>query len=226
MKAIFIDIDNTILSFDEYVKNTMQTGFKKYGLKLFEPQMQSVFNKINNRLWKMIEDKQLTFEELSKIRWNTIFDALEIDFDGVVFEKYFRDSLYDSAIPVDGAYDMLDYLKGKYVLCAASNGPFEQQIHRLKLANMHKYFDCICISERAGAAKPSEKFFDYAFEKLNEGRKDIISPNESVIIGDSLTSDIEGGIRYGMKTCLYSKKLKNTNADWEISRLEQIKDIL
>ena len=54
MKAIFIDIDNTILSFDEYVKNTMQTGFKKYGLKLFEPQMQSVFNKINNRLWKMI----------------------------------------------------------------------------------------------------------------------------------------------------------------------------
>ncbi len=205
LKAIFIDVDNTLLSFDEYVKQTMKQGFAHFGLKTYEPWMYDKFTQVNNGLWRQIEDATLTFAELTKIRWNRVFEVLGIDFDGLVFEKYFRGALYDSAIPEEGAYDLLDALKEDYILCAASNGPYEQQLHRLEIAGMRDAFDDVFISEKVGASKPSEKFFDYAFAELNAGRAEQIAPQESMMIGDSLTSDIRGGQLYGMQTCLYRR---------------------
>lgn len=86
------------------------------------------------------------------------FHSLHISFDGIVFEDYFRKAIYDSAIPIDGAYDMLSYLKEKYVLCAASNGPYAQQLHRLEIADMRKYFSYIFVSEKVGVSKPATGF--------------------------------------------------------------------
>ena len=60
-----------------------------------------------------------------------VFAALGIDFDGPVFEKYFRAAIHESAIPVPGAHELLEALRGRYLLAAASNGPYEQQLHRL-----------------------------------------------------------------------------------------------
>lgn len=100
MKAVFIDIDNTLLSFSEYVKHTMQTGFEHFGLKRYESYMYDVFTEENNKLWHRIEQGTLVFSELEKVRWNIIFARLGIEFDGTVFEKYFRRALYDSAIPM------------------------------------------------------------------------------------------------------------------------------
>ena len=203
LKAIFIDIDNTLLSFDEYVKQTMREGFAHFGLKAYEPWMYDKFTQVNNGLWRQIEDATLTFGELTKIRWNRVFEELGIDFDGPVFETYFRGALYDSAIPEEGAYELLDALKENYLLCAASNGPYEQQVHRLEVAGMKRFFDYIFISEKLGASKPSEEFFRCAFAELNSGREEAIMPADTIIIGDSLTSDIDGGRNYGMKTCFY-----------------------
>ena len=70
---------------------------------------------------------------------------------------------------------------------------------------MKPYFDYFFISERAGAAKPSREFFDYAFHELNGNRPNPILPQETLIIGDSLSSDIAGGLQYGMKTCYYRR---------------------
>ena len=102
IKAVLLDIDNTLFSFDGYVQYSMKHGFEKYGLRLFEDWMPSVFHRINNELWGRIEKGTLTFEELGKIRWNLVFRELGIVFDGVVFEQYFRKELFWSAIPEDG----------------------------------------------------------------------------------------------------------------------------
>ena len=224
MNVIFMDIDNTLLDFDECVRRTMQTGFAHFGLKAYEPYMYDVFTRENNALWHRIELGTLTLEELQKIRWSNIFHTLGISFDGIVFEKYFRDSLFHSAIPVDGAYDMLSYLHEKYVLCAASNGPYAQQIHRLELADMKKYFSHFFISEKIGASKPSADFFDYAFRELGN-----ISPADAVIIGDSLTSDMEGGLCSGMKTCFYRRNPQTpvpAGINWVIDNLRDVRKIL
>ena len=123
MKAIFIDIDNTLLDFDEYVRTTMAEGFAHFGLPAYRPEMYHTFTAENNKLWRRIEEGTLTFEELQKIRWSRIFDALGIAFDGPTFEHYFRTAIYDSAIPVPGAVPLLQSLSRHSILCAASNGP-------------------------------------------------------------------------------------------------------
>lgn len=230
IKVIFIDIDNTILSFDEYVKLTMREGFRHFGLKEYEDWMFGEFLEINAKLWRQIEKKEITFEELGQIRWNMVFEKLDIDFDGVVFEQYFRDCLRESAIPVEGAYEMLDYLSKKYTLCAASNGPSNQQINRLRIGKMLAYFESVYVSEGVGASKPSRKFFEYAFKDLESKMGEKIKPDEALIIGDSITADIIGGADFGMKTCWYNRHKaqlpKKVEPDFVIERLEEVKNIL
>ena len=229
MKLVFIDIDNTLLDFDECVKQAMQSGLQKYGLKKYENYMFDVFTKTNNKLWQEIERGKLSLENLEDLRWNSIFDEIGVAFDGREFEKYFREFLFESAIPIAGAHELLDYLKSKYVLCAASNGPYEQQLHRLELANMKGYFSQIFVSEKIGASKPSEVFFKKAFDILYNNSEEHFSAEDSIIIGDSLSSDIAGGKQYGMKTCLFSRNKdfkEHEAADYTIESLEQIKDLL
>lgn len=226
LKAVFVDIDNTLLSFDEYVRQTMKSGFEHFGLKPYEPYMYDIFEKENNALWQKIEQGTLTFPELQKVRWNLVFEKLEISFDGPVFEKYFRKALHESAIEEPGAREMLAYLKSKYILCVASNGPYEQQVHRLELADMRKYFDYVFVSEKIGVSKPAREFFETAFEQLNENRTEKISSAETMIIGDSLTSDMAGGLQYGMKTCYYRRNSERAMPDQKMGRIDFVIDHL
>lgn len=209
MKAIFIDVDNTLLDFDEYTKYILEKGFSDFSLGKFDLSMLDIFHEVNNQLWRQIEKGEISMPELQKVRFQRFFDKLGIEFDGVKFGKYYKDNLFESAIVVPHAYEMLEYLSKKYILCVASNGPYEQQLHRLKIANMDKCFKYFFISEKLGHSKPSKEFFSGAFKELNEEQQ--ILPEETCIIGDSLTSDMAGGRDFGMKTCFYNKKSIDTD---------------
>ena len=230
IKVVFIDIDNTILSFSGYVKESMRDGFSFYGLGTYTDDMFPVFERINNSLWEQLEKGTLSFEELVKCRWNLIFKELGIDFDGTVFEEYFQDKLFCSAIPEEGAEDLLRYLSSKYTLCVASNGPYEQQMNRLRIGNMSEFFSYFFISSQIGAQKPGRQFFDRCFSILREAEFPDLTPEEVIIIGDSITSDISGGHEYGMRTCLYQKDERPDSdiscADHVVNSLAEIKNIL
>ena len=229
IKAILIDVDNTLLDFDECVKAALRDGFAHFGLPPYREEMFPIFTRINNKLWHQIELGELTREELMKIRFDQVFEALGIDFDGVTFEDYFRQYLFDSAIHVDGALDLLQYLAGKYTVCAASNGPYQQQIHRLKNGGMYPYMAHCFISEQVGAEKPSAAFFDRCFETMRRDQPDL-QPAEVLMIGDSLTADMAGGIAYGMPTCWYSRDGKTVPDDMAVDHvvktLNEIKNIV
>ena len=207
-----MDIDDTIYNFSAFVKKTMKDGFEKYGLPPYSDEMFSVFNKVNNILWRSIEQKELTLQELSKIRWNTIFKEIGISFDGGLFEDYFCKELYRSAILEPHALELIRYLKGKYIMCVASNGPYEQQSNRLKVGGIESFFSHTFISSTIGAKKPDKAFFDYCFMELCKVGYENLMPEETIIIGDSIISDIAGGRNYGMKTCLYTRGQKCDSA--------------
>ena len=230
IKVVMIDIDNTLLSFSGYVKEAMREGFAFFGLKPYSEDMFPVFEKINDSLWRQLEQGKLTFDELVKCRWNLIFKELEIDFDGRIFEEYFQKQLFYSAVPEDGAEELLEYLSRKYTLCVASNGPYEQQMNRLTVGKMRDYFTYCFISSQIGAQKPSREFFDRCFSILRDAEFSELAPEEVIIIGDSISSDISGGIDYGMRTCLYQKNAmharSNTGADYVVNSLSEIKTIL
>ena len=230
LKVILFDIDNTLLSFDKYVKESMKNGFEKFEIGIYEDEMFDVFNKINTYLWQEIEKGNIDFKELQKKRWKMIFECLGITADGESFEKYFRQCLFESAIPVDGAMELLQYLKGKYILCVASNGPYPQQVNRLKLSGMLPYFYDLFISEEIGSSKPSESFFKTCIERLNLKLEQEIQPSEIMIIGDSLSADMAGGIRFGLQTCFYNPSQKSIPCEmklnYHVASLIDIKNIL
>lgn len=230
LKVILFDIDNTILSFDEYVKESMKNGFKKFGICAYKDEMFDVFNQVNNRLWHAIEKGELSFEKLQKIRWNMIFERLGVSSDGEAFEKYFREYLFESAIPIDGVMELLKYLYEKYTLCVASNGPYLQQVNRLKVGGMLPYFTDLFISEEMGCSKPSEEFFATCIDRLNSKLEEKILPCEIMIIGDSLSSDMLGGMKFGMQTCFYNPNNKpipcEMNLNYNVTSLKEIKDII
>ncbi len=228
VKAVFIDVDNTLLNFEAYVQQAMEEGFAHYGLKKYESWMFDCFTTENDKLWIALERKELTLPELMDRRWNIIFDKLGIDFDGHVFEAYFRKEIWNSAIPEEGAMELLQSLHGRYILCAASNGPYEQQIHRLELGNMLSMFSFCFISEKLGVSKPAPEFFEKSFALLNADREEKILPGQTMIVGDSTTSDMAGGMAYGMQTCLYLRgrehadPAKTEGVDFVVRKLEEI----
>lgn len=222
IKAVFIDIDGTLLDFEACVEESMRIGLTENGIE-YKPEMLETFHRINNGLWRDLEQGKLTFEKLLEIRWATIFEALEIKLDGPEFEKYFRKRLHESAIPMEGSCEMLEYLSGKYRLFAASNGPHEQQVQRMEKAGMAKYFEEIFTSGKIGAEKPSADFFAYCFENVGD-----VEPEESAMLGDSLTSDMKGGFDFGMKTVWFNLNGKEA-PEWidnEIKSLDEVKNIL
>ncbi|MGN1042140.1 MAG: HAD-IA family hydrolase, partial [Christensenellales bacterium] len=101
---------------------------------------------------------------------------------------------------LDGAEEGVKYLKGKYRLYIVTNGIKHTQENRIEKSGLIRYADGVFISEAVGAGKPSKEYFDYVFDFTGADRK------SSVIMGDSLTSDIKGGINAGIRTIWFNSK--------------------
>ena len=229
IRVVFLDIDDTLLSFRGYTRVTITEGFRHFGLPAVTDDTLATFYRENDALWERIERGDLTFEGLQEVRWNRVFRALGIAFDGPTFERYFRDALFTSAIPEPGAQEVVAYLAGRYTLCAASNGPFEQQQNRLRLAGMLPHFSQLFVSSAIGASKPSRDYFEACFAALRQTMPDL-QPHETIMVGNSMSADIAGGRAYGMQTCLYTMGAPVTavpdGADYAVRDLTDLKELL
>ncbi len=184
----------------------------------------AVFTAVNNFLWSQIEARKLTRDELHKIRWQMIFDELEIRADGEAFEERFVEYLFNSCVPVEGAHSLLEYLSERYKVFAASNASLDQQKNRLGKADMLKYMSGLFVSGDIGFPKPSKEFFDACFERLGSPPR-----SEVILIGDSPAADIIGGHAFGITTCWLNRggeSAADVPADYTVSSLAQIKGIL
>ena len=223
VKAVFIDIDNTLLDFNKCAELSMRKCFEKFGLQ-FTNEIFPTFKRINDGLWRDIEKKTLTRDELHEIRWNIIFRELKIDFDGKVMEKQFLENLNYSVVPVDGAEEILAYLSSKYEVYTVSNAPLEQQKKRLKASGFDKYLKKAFISQEIGYDKPDKRFFDACFKEASHLKVDDV-----ILIGDSISADILGGKNYGLKSVWFNfEKIigKTCVADFTINNLLEIKNLL
>ncbi len=225
IKAVFLDVDNTILDFNICAKESMKATFLDFGLR-FEEKMFPSFLEVNGHLWEEIEQNRLTREELYKIRWKLIFEKLQMEGpDPAEFDTVFRKYIGEVAVPIDGAYELLAYLSGKYVLCIASNASYARQVKRLTKANMMQYIKHLFTSEKIGHPKPEKAFFDACLTELGD-----VTPEECIVIGDSLTADIAGGIISGMQTIWYNHNHEETRAmikpDFTVNALGEIQNIL
>lgn len=199
-KYLLWDIDGTVLNFLASEAYAIRKLFKKYKIGECSDEMIKQYSEINLKYWQKLERNELTKPEILVERFREFFGIIGVN--TAIAEKFNKDyqiTLGDYIEFVDKAEEVLLSLKGKYILVAVTNGTKVAQEKKLQLSGLNKIFDAIFISENVGAEKPNKKYFDYVFEKLC-----VTNKKEVLLIGDSLTSDMKGGIVAGVDTCWFN----------------------
>ncbi len=224
IKTVFLDLDDTILDFHKAEAIAIKTTLTSFGLPNGE-EVISRYSEINRLCWERLERGEYTRDEVLINRFKFLFEELGCDTDAEEAKVEYEQRLSNSAYFIDGAIDLLERLYKKYDLYITSNGTKRVQEKRLLKSGITKYFKDIFISEDIGANKPDKLFFDRVFSKIPSFDRD-----SAIIVGDSLSSDIKGGINAGILTCHFNPKEKINESDikahYEINNLSGLDKIL
>lgn len=224
MEFLFIDLDDTVLDFHKAEKIALGKTFRFFGLEPTETVM-TRYKQINIAHWQMLERKELTRDQVVVGRFRQLFEEFGISVDPVQVANRYEDDLSVGHYFLPGAEDALKSLSQKYKLYLASNGTAKVQAGRLKSANISHYFEEIFVSQEIGANKPDRVYFDRCAERIPG-----YDPQKAMIVGDSLTSDIQGGINAGIKTVWVNPAHKShpehIAPDYQIESLSQLEALL
>lgn len=216
-RALFFDVDGTLLDFDASEREALSRLLVEKGLEPKEEYLKT-YHEMNDSFWKMLERAEITREELKATRFAKFFEAVGLqNVNGEENERY-QTYLTGSAIPLPDAEAVLCELGQRYPLYVVSNGTTSIQMGRLEKAGFLKYFTDIFLSEAVGYAKPDKRFFNVCLRKLPD-----VKPSEILLIGDSLSSDMAGGNNAGIDTCWYHPDGVNRNP--EIPVTYEIRDL-
>ena len=224
-RDILLDVDGTLLDFGAAEQVGIAAVLARYGFEADEERIR-LYHRINGAAWAAFERGEVTKERLVEERFETFFQELGKNVNGREAEDLYRSYLGQSAVLIDGAEDICRYLKERgYGLYVVTNGTSTTQYKRLALSGLDAYMDGIFVSEDAGSQKPQKEYFDYCFARIPQA-----DPSRMLLVGDSLTSDIKGGINAGVSTCWYNPaglpEREDIRPDRQIRRLEELKELL
>ncbi|MGX4687072.1 YjjG family noncanonical pyrimidine nucleotidase [Vagococcus sp. JNUCC 83] len=217
---IIFDIDNTLLDFSRSEYYALQKVFATYGV-VFNEKTFKQYKEINHDLWDQLEDGKISKDIVLKERFKRFFLANNIVVDGVLVDEQYRHFLEERNDVMGGSIDLLQQLKSNgYVIFAGTNGVGETQRKRLANAGITHLFDELYISEEVGFEKPDARFFDYIFN--DSQLKDL---SQVVMIGDSLSSDIEGANRVGIDSIWFSNGAETSEKTYTY-KVDALRDVL
>ena len=221
---LLIDLDNTILDFNAAERCAITRALTALGVPV-DDELLSRYHVINMRHWEMLEDGLLTREEVLVKRFEALYRERGVTADAFKTRRLYESMLAEGHWFVPGAQELLDALYGKYRLFICSNGVGSVQDGRIASAGIGPYFEDVFISERIGGNKPERAFFDACFARIPS-----FSREKTLIIGDSLSSDIRGGVNAGITTCWFNPQGRANpgpiRPDYEIGSLAEFPPLL
>lgn len=221
--SLFIDLDNTLLDFNKAESVAIREVLAENDLP-HDDKTVKTYSEINKSFWERFERKEITKDAIFIGRFEVFLKILGTDKSPQEIAKEYGKQLSMGYYTVKGAFPILDYLKSRgYKLYATTNGISFTQYRRIERSGLKPYFDKVFVSEDAKHQKPEKEYFDYVINNIAEKNK-----SNMLIVGDSQSSDILGGINAGIDTCWYNPngEKKKYFSRYEISSLEQLKDIL
>ena len=219
---VFLDADDTLLDFRKTERAAITESFSRFGLEPTDALI-ARYSAINQSCWERMERGEITRDRVLIERFERLFAETGADVDPYAFEDVYQYRLGRWSFLVEGAAELLEYLRPKYKLYIASNGVAATQDSRFRAAGLSPWFDAIFISERVGRHKPEKEYFDRCFAQIPGFRHD-----RAIIVGDSLSSDIQGGKNAGIDTCWLNidKEPATHKPTYEISDISELKNIL
>lgn len=222
--TLLLDMDGTFLDFEAAEHSAFTRAMEKHGFDAGEKNYR-LYSQINKGLWEAFERGEIDKPTLLYTRFCKLFEVLELSADGAAFEDEYQELLGEGHELIPGAGQTLEYLSTRYDLYVVTNGVERTQRSRLALSGIDVYMMDIFVSEAVGYQKPQKEFFKYCFSHIPQA-----DTQRMLIIGDSLTSDILGGVQAGIDTCWFNPGRKPARSDipvtMEIQRLDQLQGLL
>ena len=224
IKNIFLDLDDTILDFHRGEREAITDTLEHFGVKVTD-EVINRYRHFNRMCWEALERGEMKRDDVLTRRFELFFESVGERVSAREVQAYYEVRLSEGCYFIDGAERLLDELVGKYRLYITSNGTAFVQDRRIAKSGIARYFDGIFISERMGAHKPAAEFFDACFAAMEEPVRE-----QTLIIGDSLTSYILGGINAGIHTCHYTcgkdVEYSDIKPEYSARNLSQIPEII
>lgn len=238
-KVVLFDLDHTLWDFDRNSFETLTELYKQHELVqlggLSFSQFHQAFQSVNTHLWDLYDRGQLDRNVIRYQRFSLIFESISVRNEAIA-DKLSSDYLKLSPTKshlVDGAQEMLDYLKARYPLYLVTNGFTETQTTKARSGGIQDYFQSIVTSELAGHKKPAKEIFDYVLQLGG------FNHHDAIMIGDNLLTDITGAADSGIDTVHFNPNSPHAPAEgghataefeskitYKISKLAELKSIL
>ena len=221
---LLFDADGTLFDYDLAEDKALRGAYVEFGLA-YDLRHGEAYRRINRQVWLDFEQGKITAEALRVRRFALLFEAMGIAADAKGFSDRYLAHLARAGDLLPGAEEVLRRLHGHYRMVVITNGLKEVQRPRLSSSPIAGLFAALAVSDELGVAKPDPRFFETVFDQIGS------PPREKVlVIGDSLTSDIQGGNTYGLDTCWFNPLGKPVDpripARYEIRALPQLLDLL
>ena len=207
IEFLFLDLDDTILDFQKAEHIALSKTLRHFGIEPTDAVCRR-YSQINKAHWERLERKELTREQVLVGRFAQLFTELGVQADAPAAAELYAENLGIGHYFLPGAREAVESLSKKYKLYIASNGTVSVQSGRLKSADISHFFRDIFFSQAMGYEKPDVRFFENAFARIPG-----FDPERTMIVGDSLTSDILGGINAGIRTCWINPAHKDGRPD-------------
>lgn len=199
---VLLDADMTIWDFEASEKLALKDTVEFIGGEM-TPEVAAFYHEVNSALWQAFDRKQVTKEELSDRRFARLLEYLGKQGDPLALNRYYQSRLGEHSIMLPGAEQMCRTLAERCTLYILTNGMHVAQVGRFEKSPVKQYIRDMFISEDLGCQKPDREFFEKVFSAIGLQDK-----SRAVMVGDSLTSDIQGGINGGVDTIWYNPKGK------------------
>jgi 2-haloacid dehalogenase len=219
---LLFDADDTLFDYPKAEADALRSTFEHFG-QVYRSGYLQIYHVFNQQVWREFERGETTPQELRFKRFRLLFDEIHAPLDPQDFSPRYLENLARASDLLPGAAEVLQALSGRYHIALVTNGLKDVQRPRLERSAIHAFIEKIFISEEIGVAKPEAGFFEAVFQEIGQPEK-----SQVLIIGDSLTSDMLGGVNYGIDTCWYNPGGKATElpVTYQIRSLTELLDIL
>ena len=223
IEYLFLDLDDTILDFKKAEYIAIGKTISDFGVEPTDA-VRHRYHEINKWHWEQLELGKLTRAEVLENRFKVLFEEMGVEVDATRVARSYEKNLSQGHWFLPGAEETVDLLSKKYRLFLASNGTASVQKGRMTSANLYRFFETVFVSQEIGHNKPSREYFDACFATIPGFDRE-----KAMIVGDSLSSDIKGGINAGIKTVWVNpdhKPCGDIKPDYEIEALHQLPALL
>ncbi len=210
-KILLFDLDDTLLDFSANEADSLNKLFQHHGYTLTD-ELFGVYNSVNKQLWADYENGKIALHEVLNARFSETMLRLGKVVDGITWENQYRELLGNGSQLMEGALELCQSLSASHRLFIITNGITKTQIKRLQQSGLYDFFADIFSSQSIGFQKPSQEFFTYVMNDIKD-----FNIREALVIGDSLNTDIKGGIMAGIDTCWVNRNSQKPPAEMQIT---------